>query len=102
MLTQERNSTKYAFKQELQGSKLCPLRRNTLYFDYQGYRADFIWIIFEELRPLNKEYSSCLPVDIVAAISSFRNFKIYLNKITRPGVDKVKPKGWFKYSLQTD
>ena len=22
------------------------------------------------------------------------------NKHTRPGVDKVKPKGWFKYSLQ--
>ena len=22
--------------------------------------------------------------------------------ITRPGVDKVKPKGWFKYSLQID
>ena len=21
---------------------------------------------------------------------------------TRPGVDKVKPKGWFKYSLQLD
>ena len=21
---------------------------------------------------------------------------------TRPGVDKVKPKGWFKYSLQID
>ena len=23
-------------------------------------------------------------------------------KKTRPGVGKVKPKGWFKYSLQTD
>ena len=22
--------------------------------------------------------------------------------VTRPGVDKVKPKGWFKYSLQID
>ena len=28
---------------------------------------------------------------------------LHLNiEITRPGVDKVKPKGWFKYSLQTD
>ena len=23
-------------------------------------------------------------------------------KVTRPGVDKVKPKGWFKYSLQIE
>ena len=23
-----------------------------------------------------------------------------LNRITRPGVDKVKPKGWFKYSFR--
>ena len=25
-----------------------------------------------------------------------------VNKLTRPGVDKVKPKGWIKYSLQLD
>ena len=33
------------------------------------------------------------------------NFKLLLShskKKTRPGVDKVKPKGWFEYSLQID
>ena len=31
----------------------------------------------------------------------FTNIKS-LQMITRPGVDKVKPKGWFKYSSQID
>ena len=35
---------------------------------------------------------------ITVLIQNF-TLKIYL---TRPGVDKVKPKGWFKYSLQID
>ena len=28
--------------------------------------------------------------------------KVVMLKVTRPGVDKVKPKWWFKYSLQID
>mgnify|MGYP007048346879 CR=1 FL=1 len=28
--------------------------------------------------------------------------KVNSKEETRPGVDKVKPKGWFKYRLQID
>ena len=34
--------------------------------------------------------------------TGYVTFRIPLNQITRSGVDKVKPKGWFKYSLQID
>ena len=34
----------------------------------------------------------------VRLYNSFNNF----NHLARPGVNKVKPKGWFKYSLQID
>ena len=28
--------------------------------------------------------------------------KVPIKVLTRPGVEKVKPKGWFKYSLKID
>ena len=31
-----------------------------------------------------------------------KKLKMLINMKTRPGVDKVKPKGWIKYSLQLD
>ena len=29
-------------------------------------------------------------------------FLVLATEVTRPGVDKVKPKGWFRYSLRID
>ena len=54
---------------------------------------------------LPKEYQQHLKLKHNKAIDKFdimANEKLLKTDRTRPGVDKVKPKGWFKYSLQID